>query len=1413
MSDVLHGNAGEDIINVSEDKTQVYGLKGHDTLVSGGYSHVLLIGGSGDDHLIMAGGNGTLSGGGGSDIFELNYSASKALSAVIEDFVPGEDKIVVNFAGSAAPTTLKSVSGTDVVWSDLTGNLNVTLKGVRDNDYFDGDAPEEAWEVLRLTNKERENPTTVAGQSIPEVKDLPWLTLSDGLMKAAEIRVKEITALGESGILDVFKHDRTDGSSYSSVFDDVNKHYLPYGENIHAGSSLASGAGASWIGSETHHKNILSINPNNNQPANYLKLGVGYNYDDTDPTDTRWYWEQLFGGSMKDPAPEPVDVSTVNLSVSSVLKFIQGDDKPNTISNTVFGATIDALGGNDSITNSGFNVSISGGNDNDTIDNSGSFTTINGGLGNDRINLNGAQSVLIQYKAGDGSDTISGFNASDTFSLSGGEYTPVTVGNDVVVSLGTDSVTFVDAASLETFSIVGGTRSKLYIGTLGNDSINVTGVSGAMIEPLGGNDTIDGFDTNDTLQIAGGSYTSLTLDGNLILSKGADTINILGAANLSPINIAGYSGIPVTVESALLIRGTEGADDLKVPWDNATVRALGGDDTITNNANNVSIGGGSGNDYVYNNDNHRTVYVYESGNDTIEGFNEDDTLNIGNYTYTLETIGSDILVSIIDTSAAAVGTVTLKDYPAGQEPNIDNPGYRPPSRPGEELYDDGDYSFITGTDGDDTITNTSSYVTIDALGGNDSIENRGYTEDDSSYNYGVSINAGDGYDTVSSYSNNSTILGGAGNDSIDNHGSSVLAEGGAGNDTLYNFGGGDSLSGSNATLNGGSGNDLIHNYANAVTMTGGAGNDTITDYGNSTISIDGGAGKDTVENRGDNVSINGGSGNDSISNEGTDVTIIGGDGSDTIANKTVIYATNNGGRTVRPDSVSINGGAGNDSIDNTGSNVTIGGGDGNDSITNTSGDSVSMAGGADDDFISNNGSLVTITAGTGNDSVSNTAANVSISGGDGNDYLSNSGANVTILGEAGNDIIQSSGANVSILGGTGSDRISLSGSSQDNFLRYSLGDGNDTVWGIGEDDTFNFLLDNSLLTSVGSGNDLIINVRTGGSITFIDGRNHPPKFTFGESGTSGGISGEGDSPGNPGGGGGTSTGGNDGGNDSSGGNTSGGTSSREGRASAASGGRSASGLGRNEHSTTENASTGNSNALPEAVTQLTHRNTSTTTQETSTTSTRQHVYTGGNQVISDYAAGEKIVFGATYTGAFYDGNGDFFAGSTTGALVVQNAMNKVVDLTDAAGNAFVKAYAATTAGIIDGRGLGGFEVINGSAGADAIYAGDGGSQLWGGADVASDAMMGGGGTDIFIGGKNQGADYFLNASSADIVHLNDSTLSDIVATAEENGTIGIAFNTGNVIAVQSSEALSATVMLADGSAYKYNHANKSWQSA
>jgi Ca2+-binding RTX toxin-like protein len=111
------------------------------------------------------------------------------------------------------------------------------------------------------------------------------------------------------------------------------------------------------------------------------------------------------------------------------------------------------------------------------------------------------------------------------------------------------------------------------------------------------------------------------------------------------------------------------------------------------------------------------------------------------------------------------------------------------------------------------------------------------------------------------------------------------------------------------------------------------------------------------------------------------------------------------------------------------------------------------------------------------------------------------------------------------------------------------------------------------------------------------------------------------------------------------------------------------------------------------------------------------------------------------------------------------------------------------------------------------YAGDGGSSLWGGNGFASDTLVGGAGVDSFICSKNQGADLILNAAPKDTIYFNDATLSDIVSAAENNLTISITFNTGNVVTVRSPEFLSAKFALADGNAYRFNHIARNWQKA
>ena len=216
-----------------------------------------------------------------------------------------------------------------------------------------------------------------------------------------------------------------------------------------------------------------------------------------------------------------------------------GNDTFNNVSDKV---TVDGAAGNDSITSYGENVSIFGGDGNDTITNSyyGEYATINTGAGNDYVyngyyahsskislgagndtivsdwsealTLNGGKGNdlikmdrehkgnVIEYAAGDGNDTIHGFNPTDTLNLTGGSVTSSSVsGDDLILKVGTGSITFVNA------------RSVNVNGTIFNPTSN-TGTNA--------HDFITNFDDNATINALGGDDKIANSGSNVLINTG-----------------------------------------------------------------------------------------------------------------------------------------------------------------------------------------------------------------------------------------------------------------------------------------------------------------------------------------------------------------------------------------------------------------------------------------------------------------------------------------------------------------------------------------------------------------------------------------------------------------------------------------------------------------------------------------------------------------------------------------------------------------------------------------------------------------------------------------------------------------------------------------------------------------------------
>ena len=566
---------------------------------------------------------------------------------------------------------------------------------------------------------------------------------------------------------------------------------------------------------------------------------------------------------------------------------------------------------------------------------------------------------------------------------------------------------------------------------------------------------------------------------------------------------------------------------------------------------------GTGNDFIYLDEDSTALVKYTSGNDTISGFNANDTLQLSNYSgsYSTQISGDDVIVNVNTGQIALLGVASLNTINITLAPEIRN---------------EQSGIVLTGTSYADSIYNSGYSATINTGDGNDSIYNdgsyfNGVTNHDGGDSVKFDTGAGDDY-INNYYGDNPTINAGNGNDSVHNiYGVYASIDMGNGNDSVYNFG-------HDSTINGGDGNDTIKNMIQNVSINAGDGNNYISNQGDKTTILTG-KGNDNIFNSGSNVTINAGTGDDSISihsssennlilyspGEGND-SIVGfnetstlriGDGTETYSsiksgdnilvmvnkNKIILKGAaslpiiNIEGKqipvVVNPldiigtedddtisndlDGATVQALGGNDSIYNSGHDSTINAGNGNDTIKNWVWvQNVSINAGDGDDEIDNYSSTVTIKGGTGKDSISNYySSSVMISGDDGDDYIYNymKGANVTIDAGDDNDTISNTGSYASILGGYGNDSIynqehgtlvTLDGGNGDDTIRnnnaenllltYTEGDGNDYVTGFNTTSTLRIGGGNGSYSSQTSGSDIIVTVGEG-SITLKDAAN------------------------------------------------------------------------------------------------------------------------------------------------------------------------------------------------------------------------------------------------------------------------------------------------------------------------------------
>ncbi len=618
------------------------------------------------------------------------------------------------------------------------------------------------------------------------------------------------------------------------------------------------------------------------------------------------------------------------------------------------------------------------------------------------------------------------------------------------------------------------TNNYSNVSVLGSEAVDT-------ITNTGDNVTIDGAGGNDIINLNGGA--SVLID----VSKGDDSINV--GEGVTSFSVSGF-GVGDTINLLLDVEENLNVVDGKlIATDGYIQFTIGGISAVSTDGKAWALDGnvakyGDGKTAGAAVSDGKIIFTDATVTDAkvqLGGISNLDGLSVNN--------------NIVDINASAVA--------AGGASIVSNSGNY-----AFYLRDDWDGKTFTGTDDDDNISidGYATNVSVNAGDGNDTIENYGGSN--------KTIDGGEGNDSIRNDGSNNSITGGAGDDEIVNNGSNVLIDGGADDDTIF-------LAGKMGnTINTAQGNDTIQistrNNVNDFTVENFTAGDVIqfvkfddkaSNYVpvaiDSLTEVDG---KLVATANDKSVTIGG----LSLPTSGNLWALDGnvakyGDGltaGATIDSGKIIFTN----ATVTNAQVELGGISNLDglNVDNTvnihASAVAAGGASIVSNADNYSfklfddwdGKTFTGTDNADNIIFNGNATKVSVNAGAGNDHIKNYDGgwNNTIDGGDGNDRITNEGNNNTINGGAGDDIIQNySGNNNSIDGGADNDYINnygknttIDGGAGDDEI-INKGDNNTIDGGAGDDNIFNEASNVSI--DGGEGNDTI--KTSGGSNNTITG--------------------------------------------------------------------------------------------------------------------------------------------------------------------------------------------------------------------------------------------------------------------------------------------------------------------------------------
>ncbi len=785
----------------------VHGEDGADTLL-GGQGGDSLFGGDGDD--LLAGGEGadTLTGGAGLDVFHFTAGGGRD---VILDFSAAAGE-VIRISGYSAYQSLTQVGADVLVVLSSTDSLllrGLTLDAVTGAHFQFNAAPiGDAAPAPPRPGQPAQPPSTMMGdaRNAPIVGEAG----ADTLAGTAQADVLHGLA-GDDRITGGLGDDEMFGGlgadTFVYAFGDGND--VVYDFNLTEGDIIrldgiplvTTGGSDGYTIQQIVGDTIITINGGGTITFTNATLGdVTAAIQLGSPPGYR----VLEGGSGVD-----------SLDGSEVADLLRGN------------------GGQDRLRGFAGDDLIEGGADSDTVE---------GGQGDDLL-TGGAGADVFIIRPGDGSDTITDFNAAEgdilrlegftTFSSHFWSLADIIIaaGNQMITLTGVDNLAEV-AGSIRLGpseptapSILGTAIGERIIGTTQGERIS-GGSGGDIIIGGGGSDIIDGGDGDDTFsgdagldEITGGrgadtflfrpgshndiitdfnaaegdelrleGYRSFSIweeNGNVFISVMQDFTGEYGTITLMNVTRA------VAIAGIVLV-----SDEGPFPDIERDLYGGAGNDTLIGDSRNETILGGDGNDRIEGRGG-RDLVEGGTGNDTVNGGDGDDLINGGTGTDTMiGGAGRDWFAFY-----AGDGADTISDFDVDQD--VIDVAFEPIAA----ITAAGPNCVITLSSGD-TLTLTG--VQAHQIGAS---------------NFVRTLSTPPLVPVPSS----APQTGGSGADIMDGSALSDILNGEGGDDVLSGMGGDDSLSG-------GSGHDRLNGGAGDDTLTGGLGDDF----------IDGGSGHDVV---------------------------------------------------------------------------------------------------------------------------------------------------------------------------------------------------------------------------------------------------------------------------------------------------------------------------------------------------------------------------------------------------------------------------------------------------------------------------------------------------------------------------------------------------------------------------------------